>query len=35
VVGLVLLVWLFLVPFVRWRTTHFIVTTDRVMAREA
>jgi membrane protein YdbS with pleckstrin-like domain len=34
VVGLVLLVWLFFVPFVRWRTTHFIVTTDRVMARE-
>jgi membrane protein YdbS with pleckstrin-like domain len=33
-VALVLLVWLFLVPFVRWRTTHFIVTTDRVMARE-
>jgi membrane protein YdbS with pleckstrin-like domain len=34
VVGLVLIVWLFLVPLVRWRTTHFIVTTDRVMARE-
>jgi membrane protein YdbS with pleckstrin-like domain len=34
VIGLVLIVWLFLVPFVRWRTTHFIVTTDRVMARE-
>jgi len=33
-VGLVLIVWLFLVPFVRWRTTHFIVTTDRVIARE-
>jgi membrane protein YdbS with pleckstrin-like domain len=33
-VGLGLIVWLFLVPFVRWRTTHFIVTTDRVMARE-
>lgn len=33
-VGLVIIVWLFLVPFVRWRTTHFIVTTDRVMARE-
>jgi membrane protein YdbS with pleckstrin-like domain len=33
-VGLILIVWLFLVPFVRWRTTHFIVTTDRVMARE-
>jgi len=34
VVALVVVVWLFLVPFVRWRTTHFIVTTDRVMARE-
>jgi uncharacterized membrane protein YdbT with pleckstrin-like domain len=33
-VALVILVWLFLVPFVRWRTTHFIVTSDRVMARE-
>jgi uncharacterized membrane protein YdbT with pleckstrin-like domain len=34
VIALVLIVWLFLVPFVRWRTTHFIITTDRVMARE-
>lgn len=34
VVAVVLIVWLFLIPFVRWRTTHFIVTTDRVMARE-
>jgi len=34
VIGLVLIVWFFLIPFVRWRTTHFIVTTDRVMARE-
>lgn len=33
-VALILIVWLFLAPFVRWRTTHFIVTTDRVMARE-
>ncbi len=33
-VGLILIVWLFFVPFVRWRTTHFIVTTDRIMARE-
>lgn len=32
--ALVLVIWLFFVPFVRWRTTHFIVTTDRVMARE-
>ncbi|MFL6145779.1 MAG: PH domain-containing protein [Labedaea sp.] len=34
VVALVSLVWLFVVPFLRWRTTHFIVTSDRVMARE-
>lgn len=34
VVGLGLIVWLFLAPFVRWRTTHFIVTTDRLIARE-
>jgi uncharacterized membrane protein YdbT with pleckstrin-like domain len=34
VIGLAVIIWLFLVPFVRWRTTHFIVTTDRVMARE-
>ncbi|NIJ14034.1 membrane protein YdbS with pleckstrin-like domain [Saccharomonospora amisosensis] len=33
-VAVLLVVWLFLVPFVRWRTTHFIVTTDRVIARE-
>ncbi|MFI5590685.1 PH domain-containing protein [Amycolatopsis sp. NPDC051758] len=34
VVALVLVVWLFLAPFVRWRTTHFIVTTDRLIVRE-
>jgi membrane protein YdbS with pleckstrin-like domain len=34
VVALVLIVWLFLAPLVRWRTTHFIVTTDRLIARE-
>lgn len=34
VIGLAILIWLFFVPFLRWRTTHFIVTTDRVMARE-
>jgi membrane protein YdbS with pleckstrin-like domain len=33
-VALIILVWLFFIPFVRWRTTHFIITTDRVMARE-
>jgi len=34
VIGGGVLVWLFLTPLVRWRTTHFIVTTDRVIARE-
>jgi membrane protein YdbS with pleckstrin-like domain len=34
VVALVLIVWLFLAPLVRWRTTHFIVTSDRLIARE-
>jgi uncharacterized membrane protein YdbT with pleckstrin-like domain len=34
VVGLVLVTWLTLAPLVRWRTTHFIITSDRVMARE-
>jgi membrane protein YdbS with pleckstrin-like domain len=33
-VGLALVTWLTLAPLVRWRTTHFIVTSDRVMARE-
>ncbi|GAA2664742.1 MULTISPECIES: PH domain-containing protein [Actinosynnema] len=33
VIGLVLVVWLTLAPLVRWRTTHFIMTTDRVMYR--
>ncbi|MGH3520651.1 MAG: PH domain-containing protein [Haloechinothrix sp.] len=34
VVAFIVLAWLVLAPFVRWRTTHFIVTTDRVIARE-
>lgn len=34
VVGVVLLCWLFLGPLLRWRTTHFVVTTDRLIARE-
>ncbi|MGH3492107.1 MAG: PH domain-containing protein [Sciscionella sp.] len=32
--ALIVVVWRCLVPLLRWRTTHFIVTTDRVMARE-
>jgi membrane protein YdbS with pleckstrin-like domain len=34
VIGLALIMWLTLAPLMRWRTTHFIVTSDRVMARE-
>jgi membrane protein YdbS with pleckstrin-like domain len=34
VVAIVLICWLTLAPLIRWRTTHFIVTTERVMARE-
>jgi len=34
VIGVVLIMWLTLAPLVRWRTTHFIVTTDRLIARE-
>ncbi len=34
VVALVLVWWLTLIPVIRWRTTHFIVTSDRVMYRE-
>lgn len=34
VVGVVMIVWTTIVPLVRWRTTHFIVTTDRVMIRD-
>ncbi len=33
-IGLVLVAWLTLAPLVRWRTTHFIITSERVMARE-
>jgi uncharacterized membrane protein YdbT with pleckstrin-like domain len=33
-VGLVLVVWWTLVPVIRWRTTHFVVTTRRVLVRE-
>ncbi len=34
VVGVVLIVCLTFVPLVRWRTTHFIITSDRAMYRE-
>ena len=32
--GLVLVVWLTVIPVIRWRTTHFVVTTRRVLVRE-
>jgi uncharacterized membrane protein YdbT with pleckstrin-like domain len=34
VVGLVLIAWLVVRPLVRWRTTHFVVTSRRVLVRE-
>ncbi|MGH3979263.1 MAG: PH domain-containing protein [Pseudonocardiaceae bacterium] len=34
VVGGVTVVWLTLVPLLRWRTTHFVVTSRRVLVRE-
>jgi uncharacterized membrane protein YdbT with pleckstrin-like domain len=34
VVGAGLVVWLTLIPVVRWRSTHFVVTTRRVLVRE-
>lgn len=33
-VCLALIVWLTLIPLIRWRTTHFVVTTQRVLVRE-
>lgn len=34
VVCAVLLGWFTLTPLLRWRSTHFVVTTHRIMARE-
>lgn len=34
VVGVVLLCWLALSPWMRWRTTHFVITTHRVLIRK-
>lgn len=34
VIGLVLIIWLTIGPVLRWRTTHFVVTTRRVLVRE-
>lgn len=30
---LVLAIWLVVIPFLRWRTTHYVVTSHRVMVR--
>ncbi|MGH3574205.1 MAG: PH domain-containing protein, partial [Pseudonocardiaceae bacterium] len=34
VVGGIAVVWLTVVPLLRWRTTHFVLTTRRVLVRE-
>jgi uncharacterized membrane protein YdbT with pleckstrin-like domain len=34
VLGVVGVVWLTVVPLLRWRTTHFVLTTRRVLVRE-
>ncbi|RRO12770.1 PH domain-containing protein [Saccharopolyspora rhizosphaerae] len=34
VVGLGLIAWFTLAPLARWRTTHFVITTNRLMVRE-
>ena len=33
VVALVLLIWLTVIPLIRWRSTHYVVTTRRVLIR--
>ncbi len=33
-VGVLVIVWFTIVPVIRWRTTHFVVTTQRVLVRE-
>lgn len=32
-IGAVILVWLVIAPYLRWRTTHYVITTHRVMVR--
>lgn len=34
VIALVLLLWWVLAPVLRWRTTHFVLTTRRVLVRQ-
>jgi uncharacterized membrane protein YdbT with pleckstrin-like domain len=33
-IGLVLIAWLSLWPFMKWRSTHYVFTTERVIMRE-
>ena len=33
-IALIVIVWIVLGPLIRWRTTHFVLTTHRVMVRE-
>ena len=33
-IAAVLIVWFTVVPLIRWRTTHFVITTNRVLVRE-
>jgi len=33
-VAAILIGWLTLIPLLRWRTTHFVITTQRVLVRE-
>jgi uncharacterized membrane protein YdbT with pleckstrin-like domain len=33
-VALLVIVWFTIVPLIRWRTTHFVVTSQRVLVRE-
>lgn len=34
VVGGILVIWLTVIPLLRWRTTHFVITSRRVIIRE-
>jgi membrane protein YdbS with pleckstrin-like domain len=33
VIGLILVVWLTVIPLIKWRTTHYVVTNERVITR--
>jgi len=32
-IGLILVVWLTVIPFIKWRTVHYVVTNERIIAR--